>query len=119
MSAQGHENLSYCTDGRCRRALPTGTQIESGQILWIGAEWYLTMEAAVESLLVIQPEDQQQAILTAFEIGNLHFPLALDAHGILVPDDSAMVQLLKRIGVRWERRRAAFQPAGKARPHEA
>ncbi len=100
-------------------ALPTGTQIESGQILWIGAEWYLTMEAAVESLLVIQPEDQQQAILTAFEIGNLHFPLALDAHGILVQDDSAMVQLLKRIGVRWERRRAAFQPAGKARPHEA
>ena len=64
------------------------------------------MEAAAESLLVIHPDDRQQAIRVAFEIGNLHFPLALDAGRLLVPDDSAMVQLLNRIGVRWEECRA-------------
>ena len=99
-------------------ALPTGTQIEPGQILWIGTEWYLTMEAAVEPLLVIHTRDRQQAILTAFEVGNLHFPLAIDADSLLVPDDSAMVQLLNRIGVRWEKRSAAFQPMGKGQRHE-
>ena len=34
-------------------ALPTGTQVESGQTLWIGTDWYLTMKAANEPLLVI------------------------------------------------------------------
>src|ERR1700730_3345990 len=43
-------------------ALPTGLQIEPGQTLWIGPEWYLTIEAASEPLLVIHASDRQQAI---------------------------------------------------------
>jgi hypothetical protein len=35
-----------------------------------------------------------------------------------VPDDTAMVQLLDRIGARWERRVAVFQPIGKAHSHD-
>ena len=99
-------------------ALPIGTHIEPGQILWIGTEWYLTMEAASESLLMIHASDRQQAIRIAFEVGNLHFPLALDGDTLLVPDDSAMIQLLGRIGMRWEKRTAPFRPVGKGSPHE-
>ena len=58
-------------------ALPTGVQIEPGQIMWIGPDWYLTMGAAREPLLAIHARDQQEAIRIAFEIGNLHFPLAV------------------------------------------
>lgn len=98
-------------------ALPTGTQVEPGQLLCIGDNWYVTMEAAAEPLLVVQPRDRQQAVLTAFEVGNLHFPLAIDSDCLLVPDDSAMVQLLNRMGLQWERRIAAFRPIGKGQPH--
>ncbi len=99
-------------------ALPTGVQIEPGQVMWIGAEWYLTMGAASEPLLSIHAADRQQEIRIAFEIGNLHFPLAVAGETLLVPDDSAMTQLLGRIGVRWEKCSGAFQPIGKGSPHE-
>ena len=98
-------------------ALPTGTQIEPGQVLWIGPDWYLTMEAANEPLLAIHVADRQEAIRVAFEIGNLHFPLAIAGERLLVPDDSAMTQLLGRIGVRSEKCMAAFQPIAKGSPH--
>jgi urease accessory protein len=99
-------------------ALPTGTQIESGQIMWIGADWYLAMKAASEPLLAIHAADRQEAIRVAFEIGNLHFPLAISGETLLVPDDSAMTQLLARIGACWEKRNEAFEPIGKGSPHE-
>jgi urease accessory protein len=99
-------------------ALPTGVQIEPGRILWVAREWYLTMAATIEPLIAIRPDNQEDAIRIAFEIGNLHFPLALAGEDLLVPDDSAMAQLLSRIGAKWERRRLAFQPIGKGSPHE-
>jgi urease accessory protein len=99
-------------------ALPTGTQIESGQIMWIGPAWYLTMKAAPEALLAIRPADQREAVRIAFEIGNLHFPLAVAGEALLVPDDSAMTQLLGRIGAQWEKCNEAFEPIGKGSPHE-
>jgi urease accessory protein len=99
-------------------ALPTGVQIEPGQIMWIGPDWYLTMGAASEPLLAIHARDQLEAIRIAFEIGNLHFPLAVAGERLLVPDDSAMTQLLGRIGARWEKCSFAFQPIGKGSPHE-
>jgi urease accessory protein len=99
-------------------ALPTGVQIEPGRIMWIGHEWYLTMAAALEPLLAIRPDNHQEAIRIAFEVGNLHFPLAISGDDLLVPDDSAMIQLLSRIGAKWEKRVSAFQPIGKGSPHE-
>ena len=100
-------------------ALPTGVQIDPGRILWIGPEWYLTMAAANEALLAIHPDNRVDAVRLAFEVGNLHFPLAVAGDDLLVPDDSAMVQLLSRLGANWERCREAFQPIGKGSPHEA
>lgn len=98
-------------------ALPTGTQLEPGRLLFIGEDWYLTLEAATESLIAVNVADRQAAILTAFEIGNLHFPLAVEGEYFLVPDDPAMIQLLSRMGSVWERRQSAFQPLGKGQPH--
>jgi urease accessory protein UreE len=98
-------------------ALPTGSQIESGRVIYVADDWYVTMEAAAEPLLVVQPRDPQEAVLIAFEVGNLHFPLAMEEGYLSVPDDTAMVQLFNRMGVAWERRTAAFQPIGKGQPH--
>lgn len=99
-------------------ALPTGIQIEPGQVIWIGSDWYLIMSAATEPLLAVRPADREQAIRIAFEVGNLHFPLALAGENLLVSDDSAMSQLLRRLGVSWQRCSLAFQPIGKGSPHD-
>jgi urease accessory protein len=99
-------------------ALPTGTTLEPGATVWIEPDWYLAIEAAPESVLAILPADARAAVRIAFEVGNRHFPLAMDGDALLVPDDTAMVQLLDRIGVSWERRQSIFRPIGKAHSHD-
>jgi urease accessory protein UreE len=99
-------------------ALPTGCRLEPGAILAVEADWYLEVEAAKESVLAVFPQDRQAAIRVAFEIGNHHFPLAVDGDDLLVPDDTAMTQLLTRLGVQWERREAVFDPIGRGHSHD-
>jgi urease accessory protein len=91
-------------------ALPTGTTLAHGAILYVGADWYLKIEAAIESVLEILPSDYGEAVKIAFEIGNRHFPLALEESKILVPDDKVMIRLMERLGAPWERRQAIFDP---------
>jgi len=114
--------------GRCRLtsakgrdvalALPTGATLAPGAILRVEPEWYLVIEAAAEPLLAVSPPDYGSALRTAFEVGNRHFPLAVEQKTLLVPDDPAMVQLLERLHVPWERRQAVFNPIGTSHRHE-
>jgi len=99
-------------------ALPTGTTLAPGAILYVGADWFLKIEAATEPVLEIIPTDYDQAVKIAFEVGNRHFPLALENGKILIPDDSAMVRLMDRLGVPWERRLAVFNPIGNTQLHQ-
>jgi urease accessory protein len=99
-------------------ALPTGTILAPGAILYVGADWYLKIEAAVESVLEIYPSDYNEAVKIAFEVGNRHFPLALEESKILVPDDKVMVRLMERLGAPWERRKAIFDPIGNTQLHQ-
>lgn len=99
-------------------ALPTGTTLDPGAIIAIGPDWYLEVEAAPESVLAMRPHDRDEAIRIAFEVGNHHFPLALDGDELLVPDDTAMVQLLTRLSVGWTRRLAVFKPIARGHSHE-
>ncbi len=99
-------------------ALPTGTTLAHGAILYVGADWYLKIEAAIESVLEIFPSNYNEAVKIAFEIGNRHFPLALDESKILVPDDKVMVRLMERLGAPWERRQAIFDPISITQLHQ-
>ncbi len=99
-------------------ALPTGTRVDPGAILLVESDWYLSVEAAPENLLLISPRDWPHAVRIAFEVGNRHFPVALENDKLLVPDDPAMVQLLNRIGAAWERCHTVFRPLGDAHRHE-
>jgi len=99
-------------------ALPTGTTLAHGTILHVGADWYLKIEAAIESVLQIFPSDYNEAVKIAFEVGNRHFPLALAESKILVPDDKVMVRLMERLGAPWERRQAIFDPIGNTQLHQ-
>ena len=98
-------------------ALPTGSVLRPGEIVAVEGDWYLTIEGCPEPLLTVAPRDSTEAIRIAFEVGNRHFPLAVDGERLLVPDDSAMVQLLSRLGVRWERGQLVFDPVGMIHQH--
>jgi urease accessory protein len=101
-------------------ALPTGSVLRDGDVLAVEEEWYLVVEARPEPVLAALPRDRAEAIRLAFDVGNRHFSLALDGEVLLVPDDAAMVQLLTRSGVSWERRQAVFDPiAGGGQGHDA
>ena len=99
-------------------ALPTGTTVPHGAILHVAEDWYLKIEAATEPVLEILPSDFDEAVKIAFEVGNRHFPLALEKNKILVPDDKVMVRLLERLGAAWERRQAIFDPIGNTQMHQ-
>jgi urease accessory protein len=98
-------------------ALPTGSVLQAGTIVAVEADWYLAVEACPEPVLAVAPRDCAEAVRVAFEVGNRHFPLAHDRECLLVPDDSAMEQLLTRLGARWERRQAVFEPFGTSHRH--
>jgi urease accessory protein len=99
-------------------ALPTGTVIQPGDILVNESKWYLEVEAEEEPVLAVRPHDRRAAVRIAFEVGNHHFPLAIEGDALLVPDDTAMERLLNRLGEPWERRRAAFNPIAKGHAHD-
>lgn len=99
-------------------ALPTGSVLRPGDVLAVEADWFLAVEARPEPVLAVFPRDRAEAIRVAFDVGNRHFSLALAGDAILVPDDSAMEQLLTRLGVAWERREAVYDPIGGGHRHE-
>ena len=100
-------------------ALPTGSVLGDGDVLAVEDDWYLVVEARPEPVLAAFPRDRAEAIRLAFDVGNRHFSLALDGPALLVQDDTAMVQLLTRAGVPWERREAVFNPIGGGAPGAA
>ena len=93
-------------------ALPTGTPLTPGAVVLIEKNWYVRVEALAENLLFVTPRSHAESIQLAFEIGNRHFPLALEGHHIVVPDDPAMARLFARLEVPCERRTAVFTPIG-------
>jgi urease accessory protein len=99
-------------------ALPTGTTIAPGSILHMGEDWYLKLEAALEPVLEIASLDYAEAVKIAFEVGNRHFPLALEGSKILVPDDKVMIRLMERLGVSFRHRQTVFDPVGNTQLHQ-
>jgi urease accessory protein len=99
-------------------ALPTGSVLTPGDVLYVGFDWYVVIEAAPEAVLAVTPKSRQEGLRLAFEVGNRHFSLALDGERMLVPDDPAMEQLLTRLGVAFERVQSVFVPIGASHRHE-
>jgi urease accessory protein len=99
-------------------ALPTGSVLRPGDVIAVEGDWYLVVEGRPEPVLAVAPRDRAEAIRVAFDVGNRHFSLALEGDLILVPDDTAMEQLVTRLGVPWERREAVYDPIGGGHRHE-
>ena len=114
----GRRNVRTRGGRELRLALPTGTRLAPGDVLHVGPDWYVRVEAAPEPVLAIRPASFDEAVRIAFEVGNRHFTIAIDGDRLLVPDDPAMVQLLGRLAIAFERIAAAFIPVGLGHRHD-
>ena len=99
-------------------ALPTGTVLAPGEVLHVDAGWYVVVEPALEPVLTVTPRSPDEAVRIAFEVGNRHLAIAMDGERLLVPDEPATEQLLRRLGVTFERARAVFTPVGFGHRHD-
>jgi urease accessory protein len=99
-------------------ALPTGSVLSPGAVLHVDADWYVVVEAAPEPVLAVRPRSREDELRVVFEVGNRHFTLAVDGARLLVPDDPAMEQLLRRLDLPFERVRAVFVPLGHGHRHD-
>jgi len=99
-------------------ALPTGSLLRPGDIVAVEGDWYLEIEGKPEPVLAVTPKDRREAIRIAFDVGNRHFPVAIVGDDLLVPDDTAMEQLLTRLGAAWKRCAAVFAPLGAGHQYE-
>jgi urease accessory protein len=70
-----------------------------------------------EPLLAISLLDPEQAARVAWQIGNLHFPLALRHDLILVEEDVALRQMFEREQIVFRSVREIFQPLIAAAGH--
>ncbi|GEM45002.1 urease accessory protein UreE [Deinococcus cellulosilyticus] len=91
-------------------ALPTGTVLQPGTVLDIQKGRAYQVVAALEEVLVYQPENLTEAMKFAHFIGNQHRDIDFTPEGILVLSDVGLEARLKKLG---------FQVFADHRPYSA
>lgn len=79
-------------------ALPTGTRLSPGDILYRDADVEIVVEGEPEKVFVLRPEKREAFGLICYQIGNLHRPIGFDDGAILVPYEPVLERQLTRLG---------------------
>ena len=80
-------------------ALPTGTVLTPGDILYRDADVEIVVEGLPEKVFVLRPESAEEYGLTCYQIGNMHRPIGFDDGAILVPYEPVLENQLSRLGL--------------------
>jgi urease accessory protein len=91
-------------------ALPTGTVLEDGEIVHIGQEFYVSVEAEQEDVLLVPLSDATTAAALAYELGNRHLPVSLRDGMLATPYDRLVEEVLTKSGVPYGRKKEKFEP---------
>lgn len=79
-------------------ALPTGTRLSPGDILYRDADVEIVVEGKPEKVFVLRPQKREAFGLACYQIGNLHRPIGFDDGAILVPYEPVLEKQLTRFG---------------------
>jgi len=107
MTAQGRE---------IALALPTGTRLQAGDLLPTPEGW-IEVTSASEDVLLIRPRSPQETAFVAYQIGNRHLPMEIEAQGLKTLYEPILEVYLKQQGIPVERLQAPFTPIGAAFGH--
>jgi urease accessory protein len=91
-------------------ALPTGTVLEDGEIVYIGQGFYVSVEAEEEDVIVAPLRDATTAAALAYELGNRHLPVSLRDGMLATPYDRLVEEVLTKSGVPYSREKEKFEP---------
>lgn len=99
-------------------ALPTGTVLSPGDILYRDAEVEIVVEGLPERVFVLQPERIEDYGLACYQIGNLHRPIGFDDGAILVPYEPVLENQFPRLGFHYTIEERVFTHAARqSAPH--
>lgn len=90
-------------------ALPTGTRLWPGQILYSGVGKVYVVDAAPEDVIVVHPKDLHEAAFVGHLIGNMHRDIDLDGDGVAALYDEVLEDRLRRAGLELTRDRRPFR----------
>lgn len=79
-------------------ALPTGTRLSPGDVLYRDADIEIVVEGKPEKVFALRPEKREPFGLICYQIGNLHRPIGFDDGAILVPYELVLEKQLTRLG---------------------
>lgn len=79
-------------------ALPTGTRLSPGDVLYRDADVEIVVEGEPERVFVLHLEKREVFGLACYQIGNLHRPIGFDNGAILVPYEPVLEKQLIRLG---------------------
>ena len=79
-------------------ALPTGTRLSPGDVLYRDTDVEIVVEGKPEKVFVLRPEKRETFGLVCYQIGNLHRPIGFDNGAILVPYEPVLERQLTRLG---------------------
>ena len=79
-------------------ALPTGTRLSPGDVLYRDADVEIVVEGKPEKVFVLRLEKRETFGLACYQIGNLHRPIGFDNGAILVPYEPVLERQLTRLG---------------------
>lgn len=77
---------------------------------------YVIAQSA-EPVLRIELRSPAEAAATAWQIGNMHFPVEVRDDALLIEDDPVLRQMLERGGIAFTTAQAVFQPLGGGHRH--
>ena len=79
-------------------ALPTGTRLSPGDVLYRDADIEIVVEGKPEKVFVLRLEKREAFGLACYQIGNLHRPIGFDDGAVLVPYEPVLEKQLTRLG---------------------
>ena len=87
------------TDGReIGLALPTGTILQPGDVLYRNEQFVIVVEGVPEKVIVLRPETRQAIGMVCYQIGNLHRPIGFHEGAILIPYEPVLENQFDRFG---------------------
>lgn len=81
-----------------------------GDLVWENDYGFYIIQQAPEPVLVITAHAVTEAATLAWSIGNLHQPLQVSGHELIVPDDPAVRQLCQQQEIAFTAEHRVFQP---------
>jgi len=97
-------------------ALPTGTNLQPGDVLHREAGLVIVVEGVPERVFVITPDDWERACLCSQHLGNLHRPIGVVGGAILTPYEEALEAQIRRLGSPFSVEERVFTHAGVGAP---